>query len=74
MPYHRITQAEIDLSAFRHNLKQIQSVVGADVQVMAVVKADAYGHGAVPCARSAKEGGAHTLAVARVVLDVVCAL
>jgi alanine racemase len=66
MPYHRITQAEIDLSAFRHNLKQIQSVVGADVQVMAVVKADAYGHGAVPCARAAKEGGAHTLAVAHI--------
>jgi alanine racemase len=66
MPYHRITQAEIDLSAFRHNLKQIQSVVGAEVRVMAVVKADAYGHGAVPCAKAAKEAGAHALAVTHI--------
>lgn len=66
MPFHRVTQAEIDLSAFRHNLKQIQSVVGAEVRVMAVVKANAYGHGAVPCAKAAIEAGAHALAVAHI--------
>jgi alanine racemase len=66
MPYNRVTQAEIDLSAFRHNLQQIQSVVGAKVRVMAVVKADAYGHGAVACAKAAKEAGAHSLAVAHI--------
>jgi alanine racemase len=66
MPFHRVTQAEIDLSAFRHNLKQIQLVVGADVRVMAVVKADAYGHGAVACAKEAMEAGAHALAVAHI--------
>ena len=41
----RRTWAEIDLSALRHNLDTIRRCVGAKVGVIAVVKADAYGHG-----------------------------
>jgi alanine racemase len=56
-------QVDIDLDAIRHNL----TLLGARApgsQVMAVVKADAYGHGAVPCARAALEAGATWLGTA----------
>lgn len=55
--------AEVDLAAIRHNLHQIRSLVGPACGVWAVVKADAYGHGAVPVARAAAEAGAAGLAV-----------
>ena len=42
--------AEIDLDAIAHNLRYIRKIVGADRGVMAIVKANAYGHGAVPVA------------------------
>jgi alanine racemase len=48
----RPTWAEVSLSALRHNFGVIQNHVGADVTVCAVVKADAYGHGAIECARA----------------------
>ena len=57
--------AEIDLDAVRHNAGLLARLV-APAQVCAVVKADAYGHGAVPVARAALEGGATWLAVALV--------
>jgi alanine racemase len=44
--------AEIDLQALRQNVDVIAAMVGPAVGVMAVVKADAYGHGAAPCARA----------------------
>jgi alanine racemase len=44
--------AEIDLAALRKNADVLQACVGPGVGVMAVVKADAYGHGAVACARA----------------------
>src|SRR6266550_1542864 len=47
----RPTWAEIDLDALVSNLRLIRDQVGRDVKVMAAVKADAYGHGAVECAR-----------------------
>ncbi len=53
--------AEIDLRALRHNLKLVNR---AGREVMAVVKADAYGHGAVPVSRAARRAGAKQLAVA----------
>jgi len=53
MAHHRATRAEIDLSAFRHNLQNLRKFLDPQTQIMAVVKADAYGHGAVPCARIA---------------------
>ncbi len=57
------TWVEIDLSAIENNVKLIRQQSG--VQVMAVVKADGYGHGAVPVARAALRAGANWLAVAR---------
>jgi len=54
--------AEIDLGAVRHNVGVLRRVTGTDV--CAVVKADAYGHGAVAVARAAIEGGAKWLGVA----------
>ena len=53
----RPTWAEIDLQALGHNFHVIRDCVGLDVQVLAAVKANAYGHGAVDCSRRlAKEG------------------
>ena len=56
--------AEIDLDAVEHNIREIRGLVGGTVRVCAVVKANAYGHGAVPVARRALEAGANWLAVA----------
>jgi alanine racemase len=47
----RPTWAEIDLDALASNLRLIREQVGRETSVMAAVKADAYGHGAVACAR-----------------------
>ena len=64
MTTQRATVAEIDLNAFKHNLGRIRSLLKPQVKIMAVVKANAYGHGAVPCARAALEVGADWLGVA----------
>ena len=48
---HRPTWAEIDLDALAANFHLVKDRVGQNVNVMAVVKANAYGHGAVECAR-----------------------
>jgi len=61
----RAAFAEIDLAAFRFNLQQICQRV-APAQVMAVVKANAYGHGAVAIAHAALTAGASCLGVARI--------
>ena len=58
MAHHRATRAEIDLTAFRHNLQNLRKYLDPQTRIMAVVNADAYGHGAVPCARIAVESGA----------------
>ena len=52
----------IDLKALKENLKRIKAEAG--VPVLAVVKADAYGHGLIPCAKAAVEAGADYLGVA----------
>jgi alanine racemase len=57
--------AEIDLGAVRHNAALLRRLA-APAALCAVVKADGYGHGAVPVARAALEGGAVWLAVALV--------
>ena len=59
----RRTWAEIDLDAIAHNLREIQKFTSGNARIMAVVKADAYGHGALQVARSALENGASWLAV-----------
>ncbi|MFN8191409.1 MAG: alanine racemase [Nocardioidaceae bacterium] len=55
----------VDLDAYRRNCALLRDAV-APAQMMAVVKADAYGHGLVPVARAAREAGVPWLGVARV--------
>jgi alanine racemase len=57
--------ADVDLDAVAHNVERLRDVVDPSA-VCAVVKADGYGHGAVPVARAAVEAGAGWLAVAHV--------
>lgn len=60
----RTTVAEIDLAALRANFRAIRPRAGSDVATMPVVKADAYGHGIVPCAEALVQEGATMLGVA----------
>jgi len=57
--------AQIDLAAIRHNVAGLRDRAGA-AALMAVVKADGYGHGLVPVARAAVEGGADWLGTAQI--------
>src|SRR5438105_15934170 len=59
----RPTWAEVSLGALRRNFRLIQSHVGANVTVCAVVKADAYGHGALECAQTLEQEGTRWLGV-----------
>ncbi len=63
-PLARLSWLEIDLDALRGNLAVLRSVVGPGVRVEPVVKADAYGHGAVPVARALEAAGVDGLSVA----------
>lgn len=54
----------VDLKALKHNIKQQQAALPAGSRILAVVKADAYGHGAVPVAHAAKEAGVDGFCVA----------
>lgn len=62
----RWSWVEVDLSAIRHNAIAVKKRLAPGVRLMAVVKADAYGHGAVQCARTALNSGAEYLGVATV--------
>jgi alanine racemase len=62
----RPTWVEIDLSAIAFNTRQIQSLVGPNVRILASLKADAYGHGALKVARTVLHNGACMLGVATV--------
>ncbi len=55
--------AEIDLAAFRKNVSFVTRSVGEHTRVMAVIKADAYGHGAIPMAYQAMQTGCSMLGV-----------
>jgi alanine racemase len=63
MAQHRATFAEINLEAFKHNLQNLKTItapatgLGPATGIMAVIKADAYGHGAIPCAKAAVDSG-----------------
>lgn len=59
------TYALIDLDALAYNVRAIRERIGPGVEIFAVVKANAYGHGAVPVAQTALASGATRLAVAR---------
>jgi len=54
----RPTWVEVSLTALQHNFRTLQDYVAPDATVCAVVKADAYGHGAVECARALEHEGA----------------
>ena len=60
----RPTVAEIDLNAILHNLKALRSLTKPDVSVIAVVKGDGYGHGAVEVGRVLASAGVRRFAVA----------
>ena len=60
-----LTWAEIDLGALAHNYRELRRITASSAVMMAVVKADGYGHGAPQVARVALENGAELLAVAR---------
>ena len=67
MAHHRATFAEINLKAFKHNLQNLRAItepatgLGQATGIMAVIKADAYGHGAIPCAKAAVDTGVEYL-------------
>ncbi len=59
-----ITWIEIDLDAIEHNLKAVKRKVGNDTKILAIVKADAYGHGAVRVSQALIDNGVDMLGVA----------
>ncbi|WP_449536368.1 serine racemase VanT catalytic subunit [Ferdinandcohnia sp. Marseille-Q9671] len=58
--------AEIDLGALRGNLKQLKGILPEQTKLMAVVKANAYGHGAVKIAKELSDQGVKSFAVATI--------
>jgi len=54
--YYRV-QASVDLNAIRHNLLEVRSKLNSDTKLMVIIKADAYGHGAVPLAKAIGDSG-----------------
>ncbi|MBV9787355.1 MAG: alanine racemase, partial [Chloroflexi bacterium] len=60
----RPTWLEIDLDAIAGNTRRLQAIVGPNVRLMATLKADAYGHGAIRVARTVVQQGVFALAVA----------
>ena len=65
-PLSRPTVVEIDLKNLEHNLKVLRTIVGSDVNILAVVKADAYGHGSIPITKRLAEKGVWGFGVALV--------
>lgn len=65
-PEDRWAWVEIDLDAIRQNTAELRRLISGDAQMMCVVKADAYGHGAVRCAKAMRRAGADQFAVATV--------
>lgn len=61
-----LTWAEIDLKAYAHNIRELRRVTQPKARLMAVVKANGYGHGACEMARTALQNGAQYLGVARI--------
>jgi alanine racemase len=59
----RPTWAEVSLGTLRQNFRAVQRHIGSAVEICAIVKADAYGHGAVECARALEEEGARWFGV-----------
>lgn len=62
--HYRPTQAIVDLEAIRNNVRNLKKYLGSETSIIAVVKADGYGHGEVEVAQSAFEAGAEMVSVA----------
>jgi len=62
-PLSASSWVEIDLAALRHNVRALKQFLGPGRYLWAVLKAEAYGHGAVPTARAVLQAGADGLAV-----------
>ncbi|HWL22746.1 MAG TPA: alanine racemase [Ureibacillus sp.] len=64
LQYYRPTRAIINLEAIKQNVRNLKNFLQPDVQIIAVVKANGYGHGDIKVAEAAIEAGATMLAVA----------
>lgn len=64
--FYKRTWAEIDLDALHFNLKQIRGALPRNMDIMAVVKADAYGHGDRMIAKSLEQDGVRSFAVSNI--------
>ena len=64
MRYTRPVWAEVDLDKLAHNIGEVRRITRPETIIMAVVKADAYGHGAIIASKTFLENGAERLAVA----------
>ena len=62
--FTRPVWAEINLDNLRYNLAQIRRKLAGETEIMAVIKANAYGHGAIPLARTLVEEGVQRFGVA----------
>lgn len=62
--FYRDTWVEVNLDAITHNVRSMKHHIGEAVDIIAVVKANAYGHGALQVAKTALDAGASLLAVA----------
>lgn len=60
-----ITYIEVDLDAIAHNVRTLKEFIGPSVELFAVIKANAYGHGLVPVAQTVLKHGVSRLAVGR---------
>lgn len=60
-----ITYIEVDLDAIAHNVRALKAFIGPAVELFAVVKANAYGHGLVPVAQTVLRHGVSRLAIGR---------
>ena len=61
-----IVWSEVDLKAIAHNIRELRRITNPKARFMAVVKANAYGHGIVEVARQSLENGTEALGVARI--------
>lgn len=61
---NRAVWAQVDLSAIEYNVRAVKKKIQGNAKLCAVIKADAYGHGALAVAKTAVESGAEYLAVA----------
>lgn len=63
---YRTTWAEIDLDNLKHNLDEVKKVISPSSRILAVVKANAYGHGSIQIAKQLRESGVDFFAVSSI--------